>query len=113
MVLNAFRRWFVPILFLFAAFQAANAADIPPPPAPLDFPLPTALPAGKDFPITDFGAVADGKTSNTAAIQKAIDACSTAGGGTVVVPKGTFITGSIFLKKGTNLRIDKDGVLKG
>ncbi|HVT82023.1 MAG TPA: glycoside hydrolase family 28 protein, partial [Phycisphaerae bacterium] len=73
-------------------------------------------PAGKDFPITDFGAVPDGKTLNTAAIQKAIDTCSDAGGGTVVVPHpkdgGFFLSGALFLKKGVHLRVDKDAILK-
>src|SRR5215468_3210506 len=41
-----------------------------------------------DFPITDFGAVADGKTDSTEAIRKAIEACHKAGGGRVVVPDG-------------------------
>ena len=63
--------------------------------------------------ITDFGAKADGKTINTASIQEAIDKCSSTGGGIVVVPKGTFMTGAIFLKQGVNLFIEKDGVLKG
>ena len=109
---------------LFAAAPApgpmlatATPSAIPPIPKPLDFPLPKLLPAGKDFPITDFGAVADGKTLNTAAIQKAIDACSAQGGGTVVVAKtaqgNTFMSGAIFLKKGVHLRVDKDAVLKG
>jgi polygalacturonase len=57
--------------------------------------------------------VGDGKTLNTDAIQKTIDACAAAGGGTVVVPKGTFLSGAIFIKKPVNFRVDKDGVLKG
>jgi polygalacturonase len=66
------------------------------------------------YVITEFGAVGDGTTVNTKAIQAAIDKCSAAkGGGTVVVPKGTFRTGSIFLKQGVNLLVEKDGVLKG
>jgi exo-poly-alpha-galacturonosidase len=65
------------------------------------------------FVISDFGAVADGKTVNTKPIQAAIDKCAASGGGMVVVPKGTFLTGAIFLKQGANLNIEKDGVLKG
>ncbi len=69
--------------------------------------------AAKQYVITDFGAKGDSLTLNTKSIQSAIDACSAKGGGTVVVPKGIFISGAIFLKKGVNLRVDKDGVLKG
>jgi polygalacturonase len=65
------------------------------------------------FVISDFGAVADGKTVNTKPMQAAIDKCAASGGGVVVVPKGTFLTGAIFLKQGANLNIEKDGVLKG
>jgi polygalacturonase len=67
----------------------------------------------KSFLVTDHGAVGDGKTLNTKAIQDAINQCATAGGGVVVVPKGTFVTGALFLKQGVNLRVDLDGVLKG
>jgi polygalacturonase len=65
------------------------------------------------FLITDHGAIGDGKTLNTKAIQSTIDACAKAGGGDLIIPKGTFITGSIFLKQGVNLFIEKDAVLKG
>jgi polygalacturonase len=65
------------------------------------------------FVISDFGAIADGKTVNTKPIQSAIDKCAASGGGVVLVPKGTFLTGAIFLKQGANLSIEKDGVLKG
>jgi polygalacturonase len=68
----------------------------------------------KRYIITDFGAVADGKTVNTKAIQAAIDKCAaTKKGGVVVVPKGTFLSGAIFLKQGVDLLVEKDGVLKG
>src|SRR5271165_4716050 len=62
--------------------------------------------------ITDFGAVSDGATLNTKAIQSAIDKCAASGGCTIVVPKGTFLSGAIFLKQGVNLTIEKGGVLK-
>lgn len=69
--------------------------------------------AGVSKSIVEFGAVADGTTLNTQAIQKAIDAVATAGGGTVVVPEGTFMSGSLFFKPGVNLHLDKNGVIKG
>ena len=58
-----------------------------------------------DFVITDFGAVADGKSDSTSAIAKAIDACAAAGGGHVVVPAGEFITGAIHLKSNVDLHL--------
>ena len=67
----------------------------------------------KRYVITEFGAVGDGQTLNTEAIQSAIDKCSADGGGILVVPKGTFLTGSIFFKQGVDLHLEKDGVLKG
>jgi unsaturated rhamnogalacturonyl hydrolase len=61
----------------------------------------------RDFVITNFGAVGDGKTDCTAAIAKAIDACAQKGGGRVVVPAGQFLTGAIHLKSNVNLHLDK------
>ncbi len=63
--------------------------------------------------VTDFGAVGDGKTVNTKSIQSAIDKCALSGGGVLVIPQGTFLSGAIFLKQGVNLLVEKDGVLKG
>lgn len=123
---NTFVRFFhaFSVCMTFAMAGAAlaqstlpTASAIPPVPKPLDFPRPTLLPPGKDFPIANFGAVPDGKTLNTAAIQKAIDTCSADGGGTVVVAKTdagtTYLSGAIFLKKGVHLRVDKEAILKG
>jgi len=70
-------------------------------------------PTGIQSPITEFGAVGDGKTLNTTSIQKAIDQVASKGGGTVVVPEGVFLSGSVFLKAGVNLHLDKDAVIKG
>lgn len=71
--------------------------------------------AGKEriYLVTDFGAVADGRTVNTAAIQRAIDQCAEKGGGTVVISQGVFRSGSLFLKQRTNLKIEEGGVLQG
>ena len=67
----------------------------------------------KDFLITKYGA----KTTNSAAqnqkaINKAIAACSKKGGGRVIVPSGTFVTGAITLLSHVNLVVEKDAVLK-
>ncbi|HOK96974.1 MAG TPA: glycosyl hydrolase family 28-related protein, partial [Anaerohalosphaeraceae bacterium] len=61
----------------------------------------------KDFPITQFGAVGNGDRDCTEAFRKAIDACSSAGGGRVVVPKGIYLTGAIHLKSNVNLYLEK------
>jgi len=66
----------------------------------------------RDFKITDYGAVADGKTDNTEAIRKAIAACNAAGGGRVVVTPGVFLTGAIHLKSNVNLHIAEGATLK-
>jgi len=65
------------------------------------------------FRVADFGAVGDGKTVNSAAIQKAIDACSAAEGGVVLVEKGDYVTGTIDLKSGVMLEIAGDARLLG
>ena len=67
----------------------------------------------KRFTITGFGAAGDGKTVNTTALQALIDKVAKEGGGTVVVPEGTFLTGALFFKQGVNLYIEKGGTLKG
>jgi polygalacturonase len=65
----------------------------------------------KDFTITDFGAVADGKTNCSDAFKKAIAAANEAGGGRVVVPAGTFFTGPIHLKSNVNLYVSEEAVV--
>jgi hypothetical protein len=65
------------------------------------------------YAIKDFGAVADNKTLNTAAIQRALDACAAGGGGEVVVPAGIFLTGGLLLKSETTLRLLPGAVLQG
>jgi polygalacturonase len=63
--------------------------------------------------VLTFGAVADGKTLATAALQQAIDACAAAGGGTVIVPSGVFLTRTVFLKSGVELHLRQGAVLLG
>jgi polygalacturonase len=66
----------------------------------------------RDFPITDFGAVEGGAADCKAAIDKAIAACHEAGGGRVVVPKGTWsVLGPIHLKSHVNLHVEADARL--
>jgi alpha-L-rhamnosidase len=72
----------------------------------------TKVNPGNKYNIAEHGAIADGKTLNTKAIQLVIDECAKKGG-TVIIPKGEFLSGSIFLKPGVNLEIQEGGVLKG
>lgn len=62
-----------------------------------------------DYRITDYGAVADGTTNHRAAIQAAVDACTVAGGGRVIVPIGQFLSGTIVLKSNVTLYLERGG----
>lgn len=68
-------------------------------------------PAEKTFGVTSYGAVGDGKTTNTAALQSAIDACAKAGGGRVLIPAGTYLTGPIHLQSNVDLHADAGAVV--
>jgi polygalacturonase len=63
--------------------------------------------------IADHGAVADGKTVNTRAIQAAVEACAGRGGGNVLVPAGVWVTGSVALKSKVSLRLEAGATLRG
>jgi hypothetical protein len=67
----------------------------------------------KDYNITQTGAIPDGKTLNTKAIQSAIDQAAADGGGRVIIPAGKFLSGSIVLKSGVELHLEKNAVLLG
>jgi polygalacturonase len=68
---------------------------------------------GKQYVITNFGAVNDSSLLQTVAIQKTIDDASKNGGGVVVIPKGTFLSGALFFKPKTHLYVAEGAVLKG
>ena len=61
---------------------------------------------GGVFNIADYGATGDGVATNTAAIQAAIHAASKAGGGTVEVPAGNFLSGPVQMASQINLKVD-------
>jgi len=65
----------------------------------------------KMYNILDFGAVADGKTLCTASIQAAIDTCHANGGGTVLVPAGSYYTGTIWLRSNVELHLEHNSKL--
>jgi DNA sulfur modification protein DndE len=64
------------------------------------------------FNIEKYGARGDGLTSNTEAIRRAVDACSAAGGGTVLIPRGLWLTGPVVMKSHVNLHIVAGAVLQ-
>jgi polygalacturonase len=66
----------------------------------------------KTFDVRDYGAKGDGTTLDTAAIQKALDECGKAGGGTVRLPKGVYLSKPIVLRTKTTLTLDDGATLK-
>jgi polygalacturonase len=69
--------------------------------------------AKKEYLITNYGAVGDGKTINTTVLQKVIDVATTNGGGKIIVPEGTYLTGTIELKSNIELHLKAKAVLLG
>ena len=67
----------------------------------------------KQIDIRDVGAIGDGKTLNTRAIQGAIDSTAKLGGGSVYVPPGVFLTGTLQLRTNVNLYLESGAVVKG
>ena len=81
----------VPAFALYPSLVAAQAVPADPWSLAAEIVRTMVIPKfpGRDFDITRYGAVGDGKASCTDAIRKAIDACAAAGGGQVIVPDGT------------------------
>ena len=86
------KRIFISFLMLFMAVTTVSAAD---------------------YNIKKYGAVSDTTKYSTKAIQKAIDACSKAGGGRVVIPAGDYKIGSIVLKSNVHLHLEMGATLYG
>jgi polygalacturonase len=84
-----------------SGFTAATIAAVAASGAPK-----TTAPA--QFNVRTFGAVGDTQTKDTAAFQKALDACAAAGGGEVVVPAGNYTVGSLVMGSNTTLRLEKN-----
>jgi hypothetical protein len=110
------RQWFERMAV--PAITLAGAGLIGLPTAATAAPCGTApheeMPAGNAlFNVKDFGAKGDGQSLDTVAIQAAIDACNKEQGGTVLVPAGEFICGTIEIKSGVTLHVATNGRLLG
>jgi polygalacturonase len=68
---------------------------------------------GKRYSITDYGVTKDSTVIQTQKIQTVIDKAAAGGGGVIVIPKGTFLSGALFFKQGTHLHLEEGGKLKG
>lgn len=76
-----------------------------------DVPSPESL--GKQYKISDFGAISDPVNVQTELIQSVIDKAAADGGGVVVIPEGIYKTGALFFKQGTHLYLSRGAVLLG
>ncbi len=73
----------------------------------------TAQPAGPVFNVRDYGVRADGKTNDAAAIQRAIEAAASVGGGVVYFPPGNYLSGTLVLKSNVTLHLGRGATLWG
>ena len=64
------------------------------------------------FDVRGFGASGNGATKDTAAIQRAIDAAAAAGGGEILLPAGTYLSGTLCLADGCDFHLEEGAVLK-
>src|ERR1700744_5525487 len=80
-------------ILLFTSVSFANAAN------------------GINYNVKDYGAVGDGVNLDSKAITKAIDAAAAAGGGTVYIPAGNYLSGSIHLKSNVSLYLDQGATI--
>ncbi len=117
-MINLKKMRFLLLLCALAAGFTASASDV--------FPDGTPIPdwfrqneetrignLGTAYRITDHGVVNDSTVLQTQQIQAVIDRAAANGGGVIVIPEGTFLSGSLFFKPGTHLHIEENGVLKG
>ena len=68
---------------------------------------------GKRYVVTDYGVKNYSEQVQTKELQAVIDRCAQEGGGVVVIPRGFVVSGSLFFKPGTHLKIEENGELRG
>lgn len=103
---------------ILAAFTATAHADNWPDGTPMDkwFSDTSKVDVstlGQQYVVTDYGVSNDSTIVQTQQLQAVIDKAASEGGGVVVIPRGTFLSGSLFFKPGTHLHIAEGGKLKG
>ena len=104
------REWLGQMLAAFVSGKAGLTADARLEAAEIMRRIAPVFPK-REFAITDFGAVAGGQELCTRALADAIRACSKAGGGSVVVPTGRFLTGALHLESNVNLHLAEGATL--
>ncbi len=72
-----------------------------------------AAPAARVFDVSQNGAVGDGRTKDTAAINRTIEQCHHAGGGVVYLPPGIYLSGTVILRSGVTLYLEAQATLRG
>jgi polygalacturonase/lysophospholipase L1-like esterase len=97
---------------VFARLVVEDLRKLIPALAPLLRTEPLTAPRVKTFNVRDSGATGDSHTLDTAAIQKAIDACGHASGGVVQFPRGTYLSQPLFLRNGVTLQLDDGATLQ-
>jgi hypothetical protein len=114
---NAIALVLLTLSFQLSAFHSAAQGSFPdgtPVPAWFSETKPVEINSlGKKYLLTDYGVKADSALVQTDEIQAVIDKAADEGGGVVVAPKGTFLSGSLFFKQNTHLYLDEGAVLKG
>jgi polygalacturonase len=115
----SYKIFFILAFFLTTTTQAQqNSKNVFPDGTPmsgwfLDYAKVKLSDLGKQYVITDFGAKWDSTLLQTQVIQKTIDEAARQGGGVVVIPKGTFMSGALFFKPKTHLYVGEGAKLKG
>lgn len=116
--LMAFPALLVTLSFLSVAVSAKSPKDAFPDgtPVPDWFHHSDIVPLkemGRQYVITDYGVNGDSTAVQTVQIQKVIDEAAQNGGGVIIIPRGTFLTGSLFFKPRTHLYLEEGATLKG
>ena len=114
MIKNIFFNLLFLIIVITATSADAQKKDLSYYLSDLPFPAPKIEVPGfpdRSFNILDYGAIGNGQVLNTVAFKSAIEACSKAGGGTVIVPPGVWLTGPIELANNLNLHLEKGALI--